>query len=194
MSLEDPFAPVTEVAALMADFPRPWFIAGGWAIDLFLERRTRDHEDVDVAIFRRDQRDLRAFLAGWSCEKVVEGRRVPWPQEEWLNLPVHEVHARRLDGRSRQVEFLLNEVRDDTWVFRRDSRIEQALPKVRRTTGSGIPHLDPSIVLLFKAKAPKPKDVADFELARPHLGASRRRWLGKALETAHAGHPWIARL
>ena len=31
-----------------ADFP--WFVAGGWAIDLFLGTRTRDHEDLEIAV------------------------------------------------------------------------------------------------------------------------------------------------
>jgi hypothetical protein len=191
---DDLFALVKEVAALMADFPRPWFIVGGWAIDLFVGHVTRDHEDVDVGILRRDQRALRGFFAGWDFEKVEEARRAPWPQAEQLNLPVQEVHARRLDGAPRQIEFLLNEARDDAWVFRRDARIERPLSKARQVTRSGIPYLDPAIVLLFKAKDPKPKDVADFELVRSDLGVSRRLWLRGALEMCHPGHPWIARL
>jgi hypothetical protein len=34
-----------EIARLLVALPAPWWIAG----DLFLGRRTRDHEDVDVA-------------------------------------------------------------------------------------------------------------------------------------------------
>src|SRR5439155_25663208 len=40
---EDPFAPVTDVAASLTSFPHPWFISGGWAIDLFLNRVTLRH-------------------------------------------------------------------------------------------------------------------------------------------------------
>lgn len=189
-----PFAPVLEVASLMSGFDRPWFIAGGWAIDLFLRRVTRDHEDVDVAILRRDQRDLRAYLAGWELETVVEGRRVPWPEAEWLNLPIHEIHGRRPEGAPREIEFLLNEARDDDWIFRRDARIARPLSKARLVTRSGIPFLGPAIVLLYKAKDPTPKDDADFDRARPRLGFARRLWLRGALETCHPGHPWIERL
>jgi putative ABC transport system permease protein len=43
----------------------PWFVAGGWALDLFLGRVTRPHHDVDIALFREDQRQLRShFIAG----------------------------------------------------------------------------------------------------------------------------------
>lgn len=62
----EPFQPVLEVASLLRNFKRPWFIAGGWAIDLFFGRVTRNHDDVDVAIFRGDQRELQAYLSGWD--------------------------------------------------------------------------------------------------------------------------------
>lgn len=190
----DPFAPVHEVVALFSKFDHPWFIAGGWAIDLFLGRVTRDHEDVDVAILRRDQRALRSHLAGWEFEKVVEGRREPWREEEWLNLPVHEVHGRRPDHTPREIEFLLNESANGDWVYRRDARIARPLTKVRLVTRSGVPYLAPAIVLLYKAKDPIPKDHADFEQVSPRFRFGRRLWLRGALETCHPGHPWISRL
>jgi hypothetical protein len=34
----------------MRRFAQPWFVAGGWALDLFAERRSREHSDVDIAI------------------------------------------------------------------------------------------------------------------------------------------------
>lgn len=191
----DPFGPVLEVHALLSDFPRPWFIAGGWAIDLFLGQVTRDHEDVDVGLFRKDLRDLRAYLAGWMFEKVVTGRREPWPEEEWLNLPVHEIHGRGPPGTPREIEFLLNEAAEsDRWVFRRDARITRPLAEAISRTRSGVPFLGPEIVLLFKAKNPTAKDLADFELVRPRLGSARRLWLRSALEICHPDHPWIAGL
>lgn len=191
---DDAFAPVLEVAGLFADYPRLWCIVGGWALDLFLGRVTREHEDVDVAVLRRDQRDLRAYLSEWEFEKVEAGRRVPWPFDEWLNLPVHELHARRPEGAPREIELLLNEAAGDEWIFRRDARITRPLAKVRLVTRSGVPYFAPAIVLLYKAKDPTGKDQTDFDQIRPHLGFGRRLWLRHALEIAHPGHPWIARL
>ena len=48
-------------------------MAGGWAIDLFLGRETRNHQDIDIAIFREDQFELRRHLANWKWEKTVNG-------------------------------------------------------------------------------------------------------------------------
>jgi len=194
MRAEESFAPVLEVAALFSNLRCPWFIAGGWAIDIFLREVTRIHDDVDVAILRRDQRTVRRFLEDWTFEKSVEGRAEPWRDGEWLALPIHEIHARRSAGTPLEIELLLNEAANGRWVFRRDARITRPLSKTVLRARSGVPFLGPEIVLLYKAKKPKTKDVADFNHALPRLGPEHRRWLHRALETCHPDHPWIARL
>ena len=50
------------VSTLMAKFNKTWFIAGGWAIDLFLGKETREHKDIEIAIFRKDQLNLKTYL------------------------------------------------------------------------------------------------------------------------------------
>ena len=49
----DPFEQIEITAAHMDGFPAPWFVSGGWAIDLFLGRVTRDHSDIEIGIYRR---------------------------------------------------------------------------------------------------------------------------------------------
>lgn len=83
------------VIALMEGFPAPWCIGGGWSIDLFVGKATRPHADVDLVIFRKDQRAIHRYFAEWEIRKVVHGRLQEWPEEEWLEPPVHEIHVRR---------------------------------------------------------------------------------------------------
>ena len=59
----------------MRDFGRPWCVAGGWALDLFIGEQSRPHSDIDIALFREDQAALRVALDGWSFAKV-ENRRL----------------------------------------------------------------------------------------------------------------------
>lgn len=59
----------------MEGFSRPWFVAGGWAIDLFLDRVTREHSDIEIAVLREDQLALQRHLVGWQFTKVI-----PQPQ------------------------------------------------------------------------------------------------------------------
>src|SRR5699024_6963631 len=106
---------------IMSDFNQPWFFAGGWAIDLFLGKETRIHEDIEIGIFREDQFDIKRFLNQWEFKKVLNGNIIPW-SNEYLELPIHEVHAiNNLNNYA--LEILLNESHDENWIFRRDYRI-----------------------------------------------------------------------
>lgn len=178
----------------MRRYPAAWCIAGGWALDLFLGRRTRAHTDVDVAVLRRDQIAVREHFRGWEMLKVADGALVPWAEGEWLAAPIHEVHARRTEIDPRAVELLLDEAEGDEWLFRRDPAVRLPLGRAILRDPDGIPHLAPEIVLLYKAKAPREHDQHDFAAALPMLGAERRAWLRRALAAAHPAHPWIARL
>jgi len=40
--------PVDELAGIFHQIPIPWWIAGGVALDLFVGRTTRPHDDIDV--------------------------------------------------------------------------------------------------------------------------------------------------
>src|SRR5439155_15489925 len=67
-----------EAAELMRGFPAPWWIVGGWAIDLFVGRETRDHSDVDVVVRRADQEKLRERFASWDVQIAHDGKLEPW--------------------------------------------------------------------------------------------------------------------
>ena len=81
------------IAALLRGLPSPWAFCGGWAIDLFLNRITRSHKDVDVAVFRHDQHLVRSYFTncGWTAEKIVDGKLLPWNADEFIELPVPEL-------------------------------------------------------------------------------------------------------
>lgn len=180
---------------MLAGFDAPWWIAGGWALDIFLGAETRQHDDVDVAVLRRDQRALHRFLDGWDLRyATAEGALVPWDGHP-LVLPLHGVWARRSHDRDAPwtFEVLLNEHRDDFWVYRRDPAISCPLSDLggRR---HGIPFLRPEVVLLYKSKDPTPKDEKDFDAVLPRLSEAGTSWLREALETSTPGHPWLDRL
>lgn len=60
-----PWAPLrpAELALLMSAVRAPWWLAGGWALDYFLGRVTREHADTDALILRRDHMDVRESLS-----------------------------------------------------------------------------------------------------------------------------------
>jgi hypothetical protein len=179
------------ILPLMRSFPATWCVAGGWAIDLLLRRVTRPHGDIELAIFREDQRLLHRQLRGWHFEKIVDGQRVEWPEGERLELPVHEIHARRIDGPNAVVEFLLNERDGDEWVYRRNSAIRLPVERAIIHSSEGLPMLAPEIVLLFKSKSPRAKDAADLAATLPALNSRQRGWLSRAIAAAGREHPWL---
>jgi hypothetical protein len=77
------------------------------------------------------------------------------------------------------------------WTFRRDNRIRLPAALVVARTPEGIPFLRSELVPLFKAKATRPEDVADFDAVLPHLDAGRRSWLRDALTATHPHHRWL---
>lgn len=163
------------VVTLMSGFPAPWCVAGGWAIDLFLGRMTRAHDDVDVAVFREDQRAIHDCWPHWSKQKVVAGTFQDWPADEWLSLPIHEIHIQSPDEPPRVVEFLLNERDGERWIFRRNPAVTLPIGELIRTGAGGVPILAPAVVLLYKAKNPRPKDEEDFQVTVPHMAAAELR-------------------
>ena len=169
----------------------PWAVAGGWAIDLVLGHQTREHADLDLAIWRADQNKLRAaFQPDWMWMVADNGTLRPWNPQEWLSLPIHEIHARPVSSGQSAFEFLLNEHDDTAWIYRRDPTIrrDRDLAILVRET---IPFLAPEIVLLYKSKGPRPTDEADFRAALPGLATEQREWLRLAITRSSSNHPWL---
>lgn len=181
------------VHSLMDGFASPWCVAGGWALDLFLGGVSRPHSDLELAVFRQDQLRLRLHFHRWTFTVRVDGRSEAWLSEVVLELPLHEIHASSPDD-DRSIEFLLNERDAENWVFRRDRAVTLSLDHAIVASPFGVPVLSPEIVLLFKAKAPRPKDESDFATAVPRMTHSRRSWLRSALLTCDPDNPWIRKL
>jgi len=177
VSFSEPFAEPLRAAQIMIGFPHPWCICGGWAIDLFMHRVSRQHKDVDIAVRRGDQLALRSHLVaqGWALEKAVDGQLAPWPEGEFIELPVHTIWCKNPNAQPDFVEVLFNEVSDGLFSFRRGQSITRPLADAIVLGDEGIPILAPEIVLLYKANNPSHEgNRGDFEVALPHPDADRR--------------------
>jgi hypothetical protein len=195
MSMVDAeFKPVSEVSKMMHGFPAQWFVAGGWAIDLFLEFVSRKHEDIEIGIWRHDQNVFRKYLHGWKFKKVDDGYNTRWEEDEWLELPIHEIVARSKTQPPYDLEVLLQEQVDGQWAYRRNMDILCDAHNVVLRSPHGVPYLAPEIVLLFKAKKNREKDDLDFAHVREKLESDRKDWLRNALTQYDPRHKWLTRL
>lgn len=183
----EPWTPA-EAAALLHGVDACWYVLGGWALDLFLGRRTREHDDLEIGVRDGDFPQVRGALAGFELVVVGDGRA--WPLTEESATAHRQTWVREPDGPWR-LDVIRERWAGDDWMYRRDARIRLPVEHVVAETSDGIPYLRPELVLLFKAKATRPKDLADFELVLPALGEDRRRWLRDALALTHTRHPWV---
>ena len=185
---------LSKAREILATADIPWAVAGGWALDVFLGRQTREHADLDLAVWRADQRKLRSALTpNWMPEVADNGVLRPWSSEGWLSLPIHEVHARAVNREAGSLEFLLNERDDTAWIYRRDSQVRRELDRAIVMRES-IPYLAPEIVLLYKSRAPRSTDESDFRVALPALTTEQREWLRAAIGRSSDDHPWAVEL
>jgi len=184
-----------EIAQLLAGFARPWWICGGWALDLFLGHETRRHDDLDVALLRQDQVALFHHLRAWDLYYATPAHALePWDGRP-LERPLHGIWGRRSSEPTGPwtCEFLLNEARDGEWIFRRNETVRRPLEEIGNEK-DGIPYLRPEIVLLYKSKEPSPRDDTDFATAHRQLSREASLWLRTAMERSDDRHPWIEAL
>ena len=81
------------------------------------------------------------------------------------------------------------------WVCRRDETLRLPYGSVIDHDSFGVPYLRPELVLLFKAKARRPKDDDDLLRALPRLEVADRAELARLLVRVHGHeHPWLARV
>jgi hypothetical protein len=196
---------ILAAARLMEPFPHPWFVSGGWAIDLFLGKVTREHGDREIGIFRRDQAELRQHLPEWEWFKAVSGPNggewVPW-EGEWLDLPIEQLLARPAGsnsdppqgGHPAEIEFFLNDAPDGVWQCKRSPAITRPAAEISLRSPADIPILAPEIQLLYKAKWHRPKDEHDFAQAVPRMSPTQQDWLAANLAIVHPDDPWLTRL
>lgn len=182
-----------EVARLLAGLPAPWYVAAGWALDLFRGVQTREHGDIEIAIPAAHFPEIRDRFPGYVFDTVSSGRIwenaapgvLAATHQTWLRDPATG-------------NYLLDVFREphdgDTWICRRDETIRLPYSEIIQHTPGGVPYLAPELVLLFKAKHARPKDEADFDTTIPHMTPAQRTTLAGLLARVHPGHRWLASL
>ena len=196
MTVGDPWQAFTldQVAAVLDGLPCQWWIAGGWAVDLFVGAPTREHDDVDVAVLRPDQLAVQAHLGGWDLRVARDGRLTPWARGRLLDPDEHGVWGRPDPASPWRFELLVDDVLEDQWVYRRNPAVRLPLERLGRRTVAGVPYLCPEVVLLHKAHRPRAADEHDARVAIPRLSGPERAWLAAAIAADTPGHHWLALL
>lgn len=206
--------PVARVAALFATFKAPWALCGGWAVDAWLGRITRDHFDVDITIYSEDQGTLFDHLREWTLiphDSLVPDSKEPWDGRE-LVLPAH-IHAAEspevafawvnpsaADPDGLKLDLELNKASEDGWVLHPEPRVVYPREAAFAPSRWGMPAVVPAILAFYKATAyfdnpafsgRRPHDETDFRLLWGMLDRDSQRWLRDAVATVRPEHPWF---
>ncbi|MGE7879734.1 hypothetical protein [Peribacillus muralis] len=103
---------------------------------------------------------------------------------------INEIHALNMSN-GVKLEVLLNETKDCDREFRRDLTISHPLNSVWSYSDTGLPFLNPEIVLLYKVKNTREKAHQDFMTVLDNLDDERKKWLKYAIQLHEPEHKWL---
>lgn len=179
-----------------AGYPGFWCVAGGWAIDLFLGEKTREHSDFEVVVLRKDFKILFDQVKKYNPKLILPGGKdedFPF----WDGTEIDESYIQLCLDQQQGLNFdlLLTPSEGNKWICRRKRSLTLPLEKVVASSANDLPILIPEIVLLFKGKYLEEKDQKDFESTLPRLTENSKMWLKNSLELCYGTqHQWIAKL
>ncbi len=180
-----------DAAARLAGLDVPWYVAAGWAIDLFLGKQRREHEDLELGVPADRFDEVAAALGELDFHVVTRGRVEPLAEAGELIEIAHQTWGLDRSANVWRVDLFREPTTGGEWVSRRDPSIRLPYAELIEHTAGGIPYARPEVVLLFKAKDARPKDESDLAAVLPHLGLERRRLLAEWIALVHPGHFWL---
>lgn len=168
------------VMGIMKNFKKPWFIAGGWSIDIALGKVTRDHHDLDISIFREDIKDALRYFDDWVIKVAVPGenRLVDYEQFSDLTLPRYCLHLFRDND---FIEILLTERMEDQVLFRKNKNITMHINDFGLRDCAERPYVNPVWQLMFKCLSPRDKDSEDFYNYLIVMNDQQKLWLSNGI-------------
>lgn len=185
-----------QAALALRGVSAPWAVAGGWALDLWLVEQTREHEDLEIAVPSAGFPEIQARLESLGLEvfAIEDAEAIALAPGEAPGPRGHQTWAMDPAVQGWRMDVFREPGDAETWVYRRTGELSAPRAWATGRTAAGIPYLAPQIVLLFKAKATREKDEADFAKVAPTLSPEARDWLAAGLRVIQPGHPWIGRL
>lgn len=189
----EPLTP-PQVAALLHGVEVPWWIAGGWALDLFIGRQTRVHTDIEISVYRGSEDKIRDRLKGWEFFVAKDGTLCALAGNESVPVTAHAIWCRERGRDTWQLEILIEDRKDGRWSYRRNERIGVNEKDFGRFTNDGIPYVRPEIQLLYKSKGARAVDESDLLTVLPRLDVAQRATLSAWISADDPTHRWIARL
>lgn len=172
----------------------PWYVAGGWALDVWHDEQTREHEDLEFVVLRDHVDHFRGILCDLDFFAVKDGAIEYLPPSARLPGDVWQLWGADTRQGCWRVDLMIEEGTPDLWVYKHDRTINMARSDAVHVSNVGIPYLAPINVMLFKAKRRRSKDQMDFDHCLPKLSVEEKHQFVVWLTGLHPDHPWITQL
>jgi hypothetical protein len=192
-----------------------WFVVAGWALDLYLDAKTRPHKDLEVSVWRDQSDSLFDAFADHRIDQVISTKRYQAISEpSQLDSRGHLIirKAAALNEQPIDIELFLSARHGGVWSFRKDPEVVLPLDSAIIRSTSGLPILAPHLVLLFKSwffptmnksmrETPEEAefmakcwevDCQDFATVFPHLSEVQKDLLEGWLRKFAPGIPWLS--
>jgi hypothetical protein len=137
-----------EVQQLLSELPIRWWIAGGWALD---PEGKQPHGDIDVAVLRPEHEALRDYLVEWDLQVAHDGALRVWSGGP-VGPPENAIWARPAPGDEWRIDFKIEHVEADEWVYRRNPSIRIPIAELGVVV-EGVPFFSPSVARLYRDRS-----------------------------------------
>ncbi len=182
-----------DVARLLAGVTAPWYVAAGWALELFLGGGHREHDDLEIAVPNSRFDEIAEALGGLEIFLITDrSEATPLAEARDRFFDTHQTWVREPATGFWRLDVFREPSDGDTWICRREPALRMPYARLIEWTDDGIPYGRPEVVLLMKAKHSKlEKNERDLEATLPRLDGERRAWLRDAVARVHPGHEWL---
>lgn len=213
------FALINNLLQFLDPFEAEWFVSGGWAIDIHLNRITRQRCDLDISVaFSDRQKCIEFFLKkGWRIEGKLAGgfktlRKLVDYQDDiqyfWSFPEGAKFVGEYVDNNGNRriaynrdyqheldyIEVFFDLIEDNHFVFREAPQVNRH-EKEAILEKEGVRYLAPEVILLLKSSRLSEKNNMDFDAVIGSLGSEAIVWLMEALTLVHGvTHPWLEQL
>jgi len=210
------FDPALAAVAMALDRSRlEWFVIAGWALDLYLDIKTREHKDLEISLWRDQADQLFAEFGTYRIDQIVGHKRYQSIIEcTAVDSRGHLIvrNGATVGQKAIDIELLLSNRSNGVWCFRKEPKITLNLDDAIVRAPCGLRILAPHLVLLFKAwffpnmdkaiqEAPQDADFfrkcwqddcKDFAAVHPVLSEFQSKTLEIWLREYTPGIPWLA--
>lgn len=167
---------IASLKHIMHDADFDWYLAGGIALDEFLGRKTRDHEDTDILV---NFKYLERILDFFKNYKVYTARNGSLSLSALINIKsTDSLWIANDENESFIIQILFFEEEAGHWVYKRDNTIRKRIEEIYFVK-SDMKIIQPEIQLLYKMDSSdvREKDLYDYHNVYPVLEERQKAWL-----------------